>query len=61
MFSACRHFLILPNPTGMCSRGGERTRESKGENNEEIMNGALELRVLSDEVVQVLLLPFLDS
>lgn len=25
------------------------------------MNGALELRALSDEVVQVLLLPFLDS
>lgn len=32
MFSAWRHFLILPNPTGMyCIVVGEREGESKSE------------------------------
>ena len=39
MFSACRHFLIRPNPTGMYSSGGE---SKKGERNEESMKGEIE-------------------
>lgn len=52
MFSACRHFLVPPNPGGMYSSGGEKERV-KGESSEDVMNGALEPRDLSGEAVEV--------